>query len=222
MKNEIWKSIKGYEGSYSVSNKGRVKSEARYVKWGIGRKFIPERILTPICHKNGYYFVGLKLNNKQHIYSIHRLVAASFINEYSDDKQVHHLNEDKSDNRLENLKVLSADEHNNLHKQIYSITKICVICGKEYTPEATNRKKSQVCSVFCKNILLKKCAAKRKKPIVQLNIDGSFVRFWDSARDCQNETGFLEDKIISCCKHNRNKHKGYRWEYKENYKCNEK
>jgi hypothetical protein len=60
MKTEIWADIKGYEGLYQVSNLGRVKSLHRY-------KGSKERILTPICNKRGYMFVGLhKGKNSKH------------------------------------------------------------------------------------------------------------------------------------------------------------
>lgn len=43
---EIWKSIKGFEGRYEVSDKGRVKSLERVVMRNDGRKqIINERIL---------------------------------------------------------------------------------------------------------------------------------------------------------------------------------
>lgn len=221
MVNEIWKPIKGYEGLFSISNKGNVKSLERHIKTKKGERFIREHLLKKVIHKNGYYFVNLYKNKKIKICSIHRLVAEAFIPEYSMDKQVHHINEDKSDNSVENLKVLSVMEHLNLHKQIYPITKTCVICGKKYNPDPTHRRKSQVCCMACRNKLLKICASKRKKPVIQLSINGDFIKEWDSARDCKNVTGFLESKIWECCNGSRKSHKGYKWVYKENYKKNE-
>ena len=217
MMNEIWKPIKGYEGCYSVSNLGRVKSESRFVKWGKGEKFVTEKILKPVKHKNGYLFVSLRGKEKMFIYAIHRLVAQAFLFNFSDDKQVHHINEDITDNTVENLCVMTVSEHMFIHKQKYPKKKICVICGKEFIPDPTNRKNALVCSFSCKCKRLKNRAAERKKPVIQLALDGTFIKEWDSARDCQNETGFNETKICACCKNMRKTHKGYKWQYKKDY-----
>ena len=45
--NEIWKDIKGYEGLYKVSNKGRVYS------------FITNRYMIPQLTNTGYLYIDL-------------------------------------------------------------------------------------------------------------------------------------------------------------------
>ena len=73
---EIWKDIQNYEGSYQVSNYGRVKSLSRVDSRGNKRN---EKILKGRKNRQGYYDVALSKNGKQKFCRINRLVAQAFI-----------------------------------------------------------------------------------------------------------------------------------------------
>lgn len=92
-KNEIWKDIKGYEGRYQVSNMGRVRS---LIRNGLIRK--------PKSFGNaGYLFMVLIKNKKQTRLSVHRLVAEHFVKGYKEGYVVNHKDEDRHNNRADNL-----------------------------------------------------------------------------------------------------------------------
>jgi hypothetical protein len=54
----------------------------------------------------------------------------------------------------------------------------------------------------------------RLKTINQLNLDGKFIREWESPRKAEREGGFNNSHIIQVCKGNIRQHKGFKWEYK--------
>ena len=102
--NEEWRPIEGYEGLYEVSNTGRVRSLDRYVKGkGESYRLHKGRVLSPIKDKNGYLLINLYCNGKQNIIKIHRLVAQEFLSNPDNLPEVNHKDEDKTNNRVDNL-----------------------------------------------------------------------------------------------------------------------
>ncbi|WP_277680349.1 NUMOD4 domain-containing protein [Gracilibacillus dipsosauri] len=88
---EIWKDVKGFEGLYKISNKGRVFS----VKKGIFKK---------TKHNNRKYVqICLNKHGKQHHFLLHRLVAEHFIPNPNNLPQVNHKDENKENNCADNL-----------------------------------------------------------------------------------------------------------------------
>lgn len=87
---ELWGLIPGYE-NYYVSTKGRVWSSS----YGY--------FLKPGLDGCGYLTVALCSNGEQRTASIHRLIAEQFIANPYNYPVVRHLNDVKTDNRLENL-----------------------------------------------------------------------------------------------------------------------
>jgi hypothetical protein len=109
---EIWKDVVGYEGLYEVSNLGRVKriEEKILTKKGVYRK-VSERILKQ-NNLNGYLKVALCKNGIAKTQIVHILVANAFLdNNKNNGKVVDHINNIKSDNRLENLQIISQREN---------------------------------------------------------------------------------------------------------------
>ena len=106
---EVWKDIPEYEG-YQVSNLGRIKSLERID--ALGRK-AEEKILKPLITRNGYYLTGLYKNSVRKLYYVHRLVYEAFNGQIPEGLQVNHINEIKTDNRLENLNLMTPKENTN-------------------------------------------------------------------------------------------------------------
>jgi hypothetical protein len=97
-----WVPVVGYEEPYEVSDRGQVRS--RYVPGHGGRLGARWRLLKPGIDSSGYQTVVLCLHGKQTTHRIHNLVADAFLPPKGPtDRVVRHLNDIKTDDRLENL-----------------------------------------------------------------------------------------------------------------------
>ena len=104
---EEWKDIEGYKGKYQISNMGRVKSLKRMKRNGKGYQKIPEKILEGVENNRGYLRVQLFKDGKGKWYLVHVLVATAFLENPQNLPEVNHKDEDKTNNRVENLEYCS-------------------------------------------------------------------------------------------------------------------
>ena len=103
MTEEIYVPIVDFE-TYHVSNLGNVKN----VK--------TNGIFKP-CVKNGYYFIILFKNKKRYNKYIHRLVANAFLTNKEGRSHVDHIDNNKLNNNIDNLRFATVQE-NNRNKQV--------------------------------------------------------------------------------------------------------
>lgn len=103
---EIWKDIKDYEGYYQVSNLGRIRSLDRYVNTGIKHStqvFRRGKLIKPFIDRDGYLVLTLSKNYKLKYFRVHRLVAEAFIENLNDLPYINHKDENKQNNKVDNL-----------------------------------------------------------------------------------------------------------------------
>tara|TARA_R100000544_G_C2183187_1_gene37916 strand:- start:20 stop:526 length:507 start_codon:yes stop_codon:yes gene_type:complete len=124
---EIFTEIKGFE-DYEVSNLGRVKSLARIITTAKGSRAYKEKILKLNTDSTGYMVVNLYKNTKCESKKIHQLVAMGFLNHKPNGHKlvVDHINTVKTDNRLENLQIITNRE--NLSKDKKGLSKYTGVC----------------------------------------------------------------------------------------------
>lgn len=106
LEGESWRSVKGFEEVYEVSDLGRVRSVDREIVdiRGITRIY-KGAMIKQIVNPDGYYVVSLSSKNKNKACRVNRLVAEAFIyNEDKDNKDiVNHIDENRLNNLLNNL-----------------------------------------------------------------------------------------------------------------------
>ena len=107
---EIWRTAvydgEIYEGLYKVSNWGRILS-LNYKNTG------KAELMTPVDDGGGYLQVGLSKNGEYKTCKVHRLVAQTFIPNPDNLPQVNHIDENKINNRVENLEWKSPKDNCN-------------------------------------------------------------------------------------------------------------
>lgn len=183
MEKEIWKQIAGYEGSYEVSNFGRVRSFPKNLslKNG-GYHYVTTRILKQSPDGKGYLMVWFYKNKKRKTMKVARLVASAFLPNPENKPQVDHINGIKTDNRVENLRWVTGKE--NFHNPI----------------------------TYKRNADSKRGALNHKaKRVFQYSLSGELIKSWPCINDVERELGFNHSHIVECCKGERNKAYGYIW-----------
>lgn len=192
---EIWRDISGYEGLYQISNLGRVKSFNRYIVKNNGVKELRKgRILKSVLLSTGYFCVTLCKDNYHKIYSIHRLIAETFIPNPDNLPQVDHINTIRNDNRIENLRwVDSKGQMNNY-------------LTKQHCSDSQKAEKAYWYGIKGKE---HPCS----KPILQLSKKQEIINQFVSAVDAENKTGISRKAICRCLKGYCNTSGGYMWQY---------
>lgn len=126
---EEWKDVKGYEGFYQVSNKGRVKALSRKVKYKNSFKTLKEKNRKLTVDSRGYLTVNLCREGVAKTAKVHKLVAIAFLNHTpcGYDLVVDHIDFNKTNNNVYNLRLVTARENANM-KHLPSSSKYVGVC----------------------------------------------------------------------------------------------
>lgn len=96
--NEVWKSVRGFENLYQVSNLGRVAN-------------FRGQLMSPQVINSGYHAVVFKVNKVTHNRLVHRLVAEAFLENLQGKTEVNHLDGCKLNNVVSNLQWVTSAEN---------------------------------------------------------------------------------------------------------------
>ena len=127
---ETWRAVAGYEGSYEVSDEGRVRSWVRVVASRFGRTRKPRgKELKPYFDRDGYSVARLSVNGNWRLLKVHHLVAEAFIGLRPVGLQINHKNGMRDDNHPRNLEWVTASQ-NTQHS--YRVLGRKPPCGEEH------------------------------------------------------------------------------------------
>lgn len=100
---EEWKDIQGYEGSYLISNLGRVISLYKYRNNGRSGYFQNTMVLKQTKTTTGYWKVELTKDGERKSIKVHRLVAKHFVPNPYKYEVVNHKDGNPLNNHFKNL-----------------------------------------------------------------------------------------------------------------------
>lgn len=185
---EEWRPVVGFEGLYEVSDWGNVKSLPRVVECLHLGKYPTKRhlkgnIMKQYLDDDGYCRVNLNIDGYGKPYGVHRLVAEAFIPNPENKPCVDHINSNRADNKVENLRWYSVLLNNS-------------------TKHARQSKSKSA-----------RLRQDNKKQIVQITLDGKIVKIWECGHRIKEELGFDNSSIIRVCKGQQDTSYGFKWKY---------
>lgn len=190
----VWKNgVKyDYTGTYEVSDFGTIKSLAKIDKLGHKRE---EKIMRPFTNSKGYNLIQLTNKNGREHFSISHIVWESFNGQIPEEMQVNHINENKTDNRLDNLNLMTAKDNNNWGTR------------KERAGEKISKARTG------------KRYPKGGKPVLQYDLNGNFIKRWECADYAEDDLHKknCQANISACCRGKIKTAYGYKWKFVDNH-----
>ena len=191
----MWKDLLFRGIEFIVNTDGTVITKAFDREYSDGRIYhYPDKEIKFIPDHGGYMVstVSRMINGKKTTVNIkqHRLVAMAFLNNPNNYPEVNHKNEDKTDNRVENLEWCSSKYNCNYGTAIKRANKKRFNKGSKSFPE---------------------------RAVFQKDMEGNIIKQYKSVREATRETGIDHTSISRCCSGSRNTKSagGYKWSYVE-------
>ena len=173
---ETFRPVPGYEGLYEVSDHGTVRS--------LRRPGVCAKTLKPETERRGYKRVRLCINGGSKHIMVHRIVAAAFLGPRPEGFQVNHIDENKENNRADNLEYVTPKENSNHGTRNERLSK-----AHQNHPS-------------------------KSRAVVQTDKEGKLIREYPSACEASRKTGIDRSTIARCCANQYRSAGGFGWEFK--------
>lgn len=201
---EVWKDVVGYEGLYQVSNFGRVRMTK------------DKRMKVLAENKYGYLVVKMTKDGKVRYPFVHRLVAMAFVDNKENKPCVDHIDTNKYNNNVNNLRWVTPKE--NVNNPLSKIHQSIAAKGRKYS-ESTHLKWSIQRrgignGMYGKNHT-EESKIKMSRPIMQIAKNGNVVGEYYGATDASIKTGIHRQNISEVLNGRRKYARGFMWKYKD-------
>lgn len=195
---EIWKDVVDYEGYYIVSSNGIVKSVERLVPQGKSLRRVKEKVKAINKNPCGYPCVTLCKGRKSRAIPLHIILAKAFIPNPENKPYIDHIDTNKDNFSLDNLRWVTAKENSNNPLTL-------VHCKQNtYTDEVIKRRLETS---------KKRGGITAPKDVYQYDLQGNFVSRYKSASDAERATQINATAIRGACKKQRYSAGGFLWSY---------
>lgn len=188
---EEWKDVVGYEGSYMVSNLGRIAAIRDFYEYKRNGKIFVKRMKPHICSTSispstNYRRMTFVEGCIKRTYLVHRIVAEAFIPNPCGYSCIDHIDDDPTNNIAENLQWCSYKMNNS--KPHHHIS-------------ASNSRKGR--------------PAINRRAIAQIK-SGQLFRVFDSMQEAEL-LGYHHSAISRVCSGKLPLYKGFKWMYLSDY-----
>lgn len=215
---EVWRGVVteygDYRDLYEVSNLGNVRSLDRMC-WNGNSWFLKKgRLLKLFKDSNGYFYVQLSKDGKTKHASVHRLVALAFIPNINNLPQVNHKDENKENNRIDNLEWCTHEYNQNYGTK-----------NERASKKRKGTKRSEEAKIKYRKTMKDRGHPMQgrtgkdnpnSKEVMQFSLEGELLQIWGSINEVERNTDFKCSNISVSCK----KKKPYRkhfWIYTSDY-----
>lgn len=203
----MWKSVVGYEDYFEVSDDGLIRSVERFAernRLGVKQRVcVKSHILAQTPDKKGYMRVRSSIDGKKVTFKVHREVAKAFIPNPDDKEQVDHIDGNKLNNSVSNLRWVTNRE-NFEHSIVNGLRTGSFAVLDEYRNHSDVVEKRKIATV-------KRCS----KKTYCYNIHGGIIGIYDSASSAARLLHISPYGIRACCAGRLNTFKGMVFSYEE-------
>jgi len=191
MSNEEWRPVFGFEAEYLISNIGRV--------WSNHSNKVLKNNQT-----RGYQYVALCSHGDRQERRIHRLVAEAFIPNPYGKPTVNHINENKSDNRVENLEWATMQEQN-----AHGTRTARAMASTDWKARTAKTDYGEVARKHDYYNMNRN----QMKPVLQFDKDGFFIARHNGVSAAARAVNRKPCHICDCAKGRRKTSAGFKWSY---------